>query len=164
MPQKEKNEEISIKDKHFKLAHRLFLYEKLKKLSNCPSLIIQNHIELIAQAIDDIPGEINCDFLISMIEDMIISDILEDAAQSSCFNCRHYIQIILKFRGKKDCPHINKFGSYIYSNAHKICSHYILDENEFNKVLSNMNNKISIMRKKYDIDVNKVKKNNQLSC
>jgi len=55
MPQKEENEEISIKDKHFKLAHRLFLYEKLKKLNNCPSLIIQNQIELIAQTINDIP-------------------------------------------------------------------------------------------------------------
>jgi len=158
MPQKERNEEISIKDKHFKLAHRLFLYEKLKKLNNCPSLIIQNQIELIAQAIDDIPEEINCDLLISMIEDMIISDILGNTTQSSCFNCEHYIQIILKFRGKKNCPYMNKFWNYIHSNAHKICPQYILDENEFNKVLSDVDNRINIIKKKYDINADKVKK------
>jgi len=93
-----------------------------------------------------------------MIEDMIISDILENTAQSLCFNCRHYIQIILKFRGKKNCPYMNKFGNYIHSNAHKICPQYILDENGFNRVLSDVDNRINIMKKKYDINANKVKK------
>lgn len=53
---------------------------------------------------------------------------------------------------------MNKFGDYIYSNAHKICPQYVLNINEFNKVLSDVDNRINIMKKKYDINADKVKK------
>ena len=158
MPRKKGNKEISINEKYLKLARRLFRYERFKRLDNCLFSIIQNEIELIAQAIDDIPEEIDCNLLKLAIENIIISNTLDYIGYSSCFNCKHHLQTIFKSQGGKDCPYINRFGDYININAHKICPQYILDEDEFNRVSSDIDNQISIMQKKYNIDTNKVRK------